>query len=179
MSEVTSEPGTCSRAEPTGLDQVVQDAVVTVRYAMTGTDGTAFPAFAPDGSHDYLHGHDDLVPGLEQALEGRAVGERVQVEVPPALGYGERQRIKPQRVPRSNFPEDASLEVGAQYFMEADGETFPIFVVKVMGRQVHVSPQHPLAGVTLRFDCTVEAIRPATAGELEQGWPSEGGCGCC
>ena len=100
------------------------------------------------------------------------VGERVQVEVPPDKGYGPRAKVKPQRVLRSRFPDDADLTKGAQFWFQAkEGGARPLWVTKVMGREVHLTTQHPLAGVTLCFDATIHDIRDATEEEKAHGHP--------
>ncbi|MCA9609960.1 MAG: FKBP-type peptidyl-prolyl cis-trans isomerase [Myxococcales bacterium] len=143
--------------------------VVAIDYVLTDPSGEELDR-SGDAPLHYLHGMHNIVPGLEEALTGKSVGDSLKVEVPPAKGYGERGKVKPQRILRSHFPEDATIEKGAQFLMQGpDGRPVPIWVTKVMGREVHVSPEHPLAGVTLIFDVTVKEIREATEEELSHG----------
>jgi FKBP-type peptidyl-prolyl cis-trans isomerase SlyD len=152
--------------------EIARDTVVRLQYRLTDPSGKELDASTPEGPLLYLHGHRNIVPGLEEALEGKAVGDRVEVEVPPEKGYGRKQKVKPQKMLRSRFPEDARVEKGARFMMQGpEGRPTPIYVTKVMGREVHVTTQHPLAGVTLCFDCTIERIRPATDEEKAHGHP--------
>lgn len=153
-------------------DVIARNTVVSLEYRLTNPKGEELDKSAEDSPLLYLHGHRNIVTGLEEALEGRAVGERVEVQVPPSKGYGVLRKIKPQKVLRSKFPEDATLTKGARFLMQGpDGKPMPIYVTKVMGREVTVTSQHPLAGVTLCFDCTVKAVREATEEEVAHGHP--------
>ena len=121
----------------------------------------------------YLHGSKNIVPGLEQALEGREVGSTFRVEVPPKLGYGVR-RGGPQPVPRHIFPEDADLTPGDSFTTKTpEGRPMMLWITRVDGDQVWVDPHHPLAGKKLRYDVEVISLRPATPEELEKGHPSQ------
>lgn len=151
-------------------ETVAADKVVSIDYVLTNPEGEELDRSADGTPLSYLHGAHNIVPGLEEALAGKRVGDSLQVEVPPEKGYGVRQKVKPQRVMRSKFPADATVEKGSRFLMQgADGRPIPIWVTKVQGREVHVTPQHPLAGVTLCFDVTVRDIRDATEEEKAHG----------
>jgi len=153
-------------------DTVAASKVVSMDYVLTNRAGEVLDRSAEGHPLIYLHGSRNIVPGLEEALAGKSVGEESRVEVPPEKGYGVLQKIKPKRVPRSMFPDDATVEKGVRFVMQTpQGQSFPIWVVKVMGKQVHVTTQHPLAGVTLVFDVTIRDIRDATEQELAHGHP--------
>ncbi|HJL15757.1 MAG TPA: peptidylprolyl isomerase [Sandaracinaceae bacterium LLY-WYZ-13_1] len=144
--------------------------VVSIDYVLTSPEGEELDRSEEGAPLVYLHGAHNIVPGLEEALAGKAVGDQVRAEVPPEKGYGVRQKEKPQRVLRSKFPPEADVKKGAQFLMQGpDGKPFPIWIKKVQGREVQVTSQHPLAGVTLRFDVTVREIRDATEEEKEHG----------
>ncbi|MBX3270612.1 MAG: FKBP-type peptidyl-prolyl cis-trans isomerase [Sandaracinaceae bacterium] len=150
--------------------EVVGDGkVVSIEYVLTDPSGEELDR-SGETPMAYLHGSHNIVPGLEEALHGKTVGDSLRVEVPPGKGYGEKGKTKPQRVLRSHFPPDAPVEKGAQFLMRGqDGQPFPIWITKVMGREVYVSAEHPLAGVTLCFDVTVRAVRDATDEERSHG----------
>jgi FKBP-type peptidyl-prolyl cis-trans isomerase SlyD len=144
--------------------------VVAIQYVLTDPSGEELDRSGEDDPLHYLHGMHNIVPGLEEALTGKRAGDSLRVEVPPAKGYGERGKVKPQRILRSHFPPDAEIEKGAQFLMQGpDGRPIPIWVVKVMGREVHITNEHPLAGVTLCFDVTVREVRDATEEEMAHG----------
>jgi FKBP-type peptidyl-prolyl cis-trans isomerase SlyD len=152
-------------------DGVVSNGkVVSIEYVLTDRSGNVLDRSEGDRPLVYLHGARNIVQGLEEALEGKAAGDALKVEVPPAKGYGERRKIKPMRILRSKFPETANLERGARFVMQdPQGKPFPIWVTKVQGREVHVTPEHPLAGETLFFDVTIKEMRDATDEEKKHG----------
>ena len=111
----------------------------------------------------------NIVEGLEEAMDGRAVGDKIKVVVPPAKGYGDATGQQ-AAVPRSDFGDEIELEAGASLIAEDEsGEPFPIWIVEVGEEQVVISPDHPLAGVELHFEAQVVAIRPASAEEIDHG----------
>jgi FKBP-type peptidyl-prolyl cis-trans isomerase SlyD len=146
--------------------------VVSIEYVLTDPAGKELDRSAEGKPLLYLHGAHNIVQGLEEALEGKSVGDSVEVRVPPEKGYGPKRNVKPQRILRSKFPEHATVEKGARFLMPGpEGRPFPIWVTKVQGREVHVSPEHPLAGQTLCFTATVREVRDATGEEKEHGHP--------
>jgi FKBP-type peptidyl-prolyl cis-trans isomerase SlyD len=148
---------------------VAADKVVSIQYTLTADDGSELDRSEEGEPLEYLHGHHNIVPGLEGALDGKAVGDKVQVRVPPAQGYGERPG-KAQQIPRSRFPKDVPIEKGMQFFTQGPkGESIPVWITKVMGPTVTIDPNHPLAGETLNFDVEVIGVREPTAEELEHG----------
>lgn len=148
------------------LSSIAPDRAVSLTYTLSGADGTVIES----GQIDYLHGYGNIVPGLESALEGAAVGANLQVEVPAALGYGERMEVAPQRVPRESFPDDMEIAPGMQFHARGPaGEALPVWVVGLEEEVVLVDPNHPLAGATLHFDVTILSVRPATSEEIQHG----------
>lgn len=149
---------------------VAEGRVVSIEYVLRDAEGRELER-APEGEPlHYLHGAGEIVPGLEEALGGKRVGDRVEVRVPPEKGYGPRRNIKPQQVLRSRFPADAKVVKGARFLMSRpDGRPIPVWVTKVQGRSIYVTPEHPLAGLTLCFDVTIRAVRDATEEEKAHG----------
>lgn len=144
--------------------------VVSIDYVLTNPAGEQLDRSPEGGPLVYLHGARNIVPGLEEALSGAKVGDSLDVAVPPEKGYGPKGNAKTQRILRSKFPPEAHVEKGARFIMQGpDGRPFPIWIAKVQGREVHITPEHPLAGVTLRFAVTVKDIRDATEEELAHG----------
>ena len=142
------------------------DRAGSIRYTLTGADGTVIES----GAIDYLHGYGNIVPGLEQALEGQSPGAQLDVEVPPELGYGLRMDVEIQRVPRNAFPAEMEIEPGMQFHARGpDGEPFPVWVVGVEPGAVLIDPNHPLAGETLKFDVEILEVRDASPEELAHG----------
>ncbi len=144
--------------------------VVGVDYALHLGDGKVVDASAPGEPLTYLHGEGQIVPGLESALEGLDVGERKQVVVSPADGYGEHDPQGVQEVPRGAFPPGFDPQAGMELTAEGpDGEPVPFVVREVKPESILIDLNHPLAGKTLHFDVTVREVRAATEEERAHG----------
>jgi FKBP-type peptidyl-prolyl cis-trans isomerase SlyD len=149
--------------------QIEASKVVTLNYTLTDEQGTIIDQ-SNDGNFAYLHGANNIIPGLENALTGKSAGDSLEVSVNPTEGYGERDPAKTQTVPRNLFPEDATIEIGMQFHAQGpNGETLVVTVVAVEGDTVTVDGNHPLAGMQLNFAVEVMAVREASAEELEHG----------
>lgn len=144
---------------------VATDRVVSVRYTLSIAGDTV-----ENGEIEYLHGHANIVPGLESALDGAAVGQQLQVDVPPDLAYGDRMEVELQRVPRDNFPPQMELAPGMQFHARGpDGEAVPVWIAGVEEDVVLIDLNHPLAGATLTFDVEILSVRPGTDDEIAHG----------
>ena len=151
---------------------IADGLVVVLNYTLRAEDGEVIDSSTADDPMAYLHGADNIVPGLEQALTGKTVGFTGKVVVEPEDGYGEREDVPTQAVPRSAFPSNAELFVGMQFMAEGpDNEQAPIWIVGIEGDKVLVDSQHPLAGKVLNFEVEVLAVRKATEDELRHGHP--------
>ena len=143
---------------------------VRIHYTLTNDEGETLDSSAGGAPLAYLHGHGNIVPGLEEGLEGADAGANLKIKVPPAKGYGERTGEGPQAVKRTEFPKDMNLHPGMPIRAEdGQGNTVILFVAKAEGAWVHLDINHPLAGVTLHFDIEVVEIRDASAEEIAHG----------
>ncbi len=146
---------------------ITNDKVVEIEYTLT-VNGEIVDQSEPGDPLVYLQGHSNIIPGLEQALEGKSAGDHLQVTVQPEDGYGERDEEAVQVIAREDFDDD--IEVGATYFAQAeDGSVTPFTVIALEGDDVKVDFNPPLAGEVLNFDVTVKSVREATDDELEHG----------
>jgi FKBP-type peptidyl-prolyl cis-trans isomerase SlyD len=154
-----------------GSNKVADGKVVTVHYKLSIAGGEqVVDTTADEEPMSYLHGAENIVPGLERQLEGRQVGETVQAVVTPDEGYGERDEDALQQIPRDAFPDDLELETGMQLTAEdEDGELMPLYVTEIHDDHVVVDTNHPLAGETLHYEVTIVGIRDATDEEREHG----------
>ncbi len=144
--------------------------VVGIDYSLHLGDGQVVDRSDPGDPLTYLHGEGQIVPGLESALEGLAVGDTKQVVVAPAEGYGDHDPRGVQEVPRTAFPPDFQPEVGMELTAQGpQGEPVPFSIREVKLESVVIDLNHPLAGKTLHFDVTVREVRPATDEEKEHG----------
>ncbi|MCB9666175.1 MAG: peptidylprolyl isomerase [Alphaproteobacteria bacterium] len=145
------------------------DRVVSFSYVLRDDEGAVLDD-SQGQAFDYLHGHANIVPGLEKQLLGRKVGEEVAAVVPPEEGYGIYRDDAVESVHRSAFPKDMDLQVGMPLRAEnADGTAMMLWVEKIQGARVTVSANHPLAGKTLHFAVKVLGIREALPEEVAHG----------
>ena len=150
--------------------QVAKNTVVTLDYNVTDSDGELVDA----GKEPlvYLHGgHDDIFPKIEEAVQDKKVGETVKVKLQPEEAFGDYDEELIQIEPRSQFPKE--LQVGMQFEGGPEGgddDDFIIYrVTDIADDKVVLDGNHPLAGMSLIFTCTVTAVRPASDEELAHG----------
>lgn len=149
-------------------------------YALKDDEGTLIDQSQPGQPLAYLHGHKNIIPGLESALNGKEAGDQVEVRVAPEDGYGEPNPALEQVVPKDRFQGVESLEVGMQFQASTDQGPISVRVVKVEDDNVTVDGNHPLAGKHLNFAVTVQDVRAASEEEIAHGHihqeGEEGGC---
>jgi len=142
---------------------------VAFSYTLRGDDGVVIDA-SGDGALPYLHGFGNIIPGLEEALVGKLVGDRVQVSIPPEKAYGTFNPAAVQEVPRSQFPPGVDIEIDMMFRAQTgDGTPIDVRVIDTSPTHITLSANHPLAGKTLHFDVTIREVRDATAEELAHG----------
>jgi FKBP-type peptidyl-prolyl cis-trans isomerase SlyD len=149
----------------------VQDQmVVGIHYTLKNNDGDELDTSIGFDPLFYLHGAQNIVPGLEAGLLGLTVGDKKTVVVAPADGYGERSGKPPVEIPRSNFPPNIDVQAGMMFHTEGpDGNPLPLWVKAVTEANVIVDTDHPLAGVTLNFDVEITEVRAASEEERSHG----------
>jgi FKBP-type peptidyl-prolyl cis-trans isomerase SlyD len=151
--------------------QVARDMVVGINYVLRLDDGTVIDQAAADDPMLYLHGHDNIIPGLENELVGMQVGDRKSVTVAPEDAYGLYDPEDVEEHPRTLFPIDMELEEDMALELrdpETD-ETYEAIVTAVNAKTVTLDFNHPLADETLFFDVIIVSVREASAEELEHG----------
>lgn len=149
--------------------QIAKDSVATIHYTLRNDKGDILDSSNGRAPLTYLHGHGNIVPGLERALEGKSAGDKLQVKVPPNEGYGTRDERLVQDVPREAFPADVEIEAGMQFHAQSDAGVHMVTVREVSPGSVKIDGNHPLAGEALNFDVTVDGVRAATKEELQHG----------
>jgi FKBP-type peptidyl-prolyl cis-trans isomerase SlyD len=149
---------------------IASDKVVIIHYTLRNDAGETLDSSAGGDALAYLHGHGNIVPGLEKALEGRQAGDRLSVKVEPAEGYGVRDAALVQKLPRRQFGGASKLQPGMQFHARtSQGHTRTVTVTRVQGDMVTVDGNHPLAGQNLHFDVEVTEVRDASEEELAHG----------
>jgi FKBP-type peptidyl-prolyl cis-trans isomerase SlyD len=147
--------------------------VVSIDYRLQDGDGALIEDTEGEEPLTYLHGHGQLIPGLERQLEGKAAGDQGRYKVPASEAYGERDPQKVFTEPKERFGFEVEEGQVLQASLE-DGGAVSFVVVSVDGEGVTLDGNHPLAGKDLDFDITVRAVRPATAEELTHGHAHDG-----
>lgn len=145
--------------------QISPDTVVALNYELLDSDGNLIEKSKAPMS--YLHGgYGGMFPAVEESLSGKEEGENVSVKLQPDDAFGEYDAELVRLEPRDRFPENVA--VGMQFEGSADdGEDMRVFTVTDLSdEQVVVDGNHPLAGRSLVFACTIESVRPATRDEI-------------
>lgn len=132
---------------------------VSIHYTGTLDDGTTFDSSREREPLQFELGSGQIIPGLDNAIEGMEVGETKQVAIAPENAYGSRDEDMVQAVPRDALPEEIKPEVGLQLQGQApDGQVTQFIVTGVTDESITVDANHPLAGVVLNFDVELVAI---------------------
>ena len=147
---------------------IAKNTVVSLNYELFGDDGELIER--TEAPVSYLHGgYDGIFPRVEEALEGKDVGYECRVQLEPDDAFGEYEADLVRMESRQLFPE--SVNVGMQFEGSPDDseETRIYTVTDITDEKVVVDGNHPLAGRSLLFACTVTAVRPASSEELTHG----------
>ena len=168
--------------------RVSKETVVSIEYTLKDEKGTVLDTSVGQDPMEYLHGASNIIPGLEQGVEGLKAGETKSVVVTPALGYGEYSDKLIQRVPLDRFGAN-KVEIGMRFHAETNLGMRVLVIRHVDDKEAVLDGNHELAGKTLYFDVKVVAVRAAELTELAHGHPHQagaccgggaksGGCGC-
>ncbi len=150
--------------------QVDKHKVVVLDYTLKDSEGVVMDSTEGRGDFAYLHGTNNVIPGLEKALDGRKAGDEVEVTIAPNEGYGERNEGMVQVVSKSTLESSDEAQVGMQFYSHSpDGETIMYTVMEVKGDDITIDGNHPLAGVELHFALKIVDIREATEEEISHG----------
>ena len=143
--------------------------VVSFHYTLKNEAGEDMESSRDRDPMVYLHGYRNIVPGLENAMKGRDVGDTFEVTVPPSEAYGEHNPNSIQRISAKHFPNIKRLSPGQMVSLQTKQGPIQAVVVKVGRFNVDVDANHPLAGRTLTFDVEITDIRDATKEEIDHG----------
>jgi len=150
--------------------QIQKDKVVIIDYTLKNDDGEIIDSSNGGEPLAYIHNSGHIIPGLENALDGKKAGESISVRVPPEEGYGVRNDALTQAMPREAFEGVETLEVGMQFHAEgADGDMQLITIAAIEGDEITIDGNHPLADQHLNFDVEIKEVRDASAEELDHG----------
>jgi len=150
--------------------KVGKDKVVLMHYTLKNDAGDVIDSSDGADPLPFLQGHGNIIPGLESALEGSKVGDKLDVSIEPEEGYGLRMKDAIQEIPSSALQGVDEVKVGMQLqSQDKDGNAFLVSVTKIEDDKITVDGNHPLAGQTLHFSVSIESIRKAEAEELSHG----------
>ena len=149
---------------------IAANKAVSIEYTLTNDDGDVIDSSTGGAPLVYLQGAGNIIPGLEKALEGKAVGEELTVTVEPEDAYGEYSAELVSTLSASMFEGVDQLEVGMQFHASApDGQMQIVTIRDLDGDDVTVDGNHPLAGQRLTFQVKVVAVRDASEEEVAHG----------
>jgi FKBP-type peptidyl-prolyl cis-trans isomerase SlyD len=157
--------------------RVSKETVVGIEYTLKDDKGNVLDASTSHGPMEYLHGASNIIPGLEQGLEGLTAGDTKVVVVQPADAYGEYSDKLIQRVPLDRFGAN-KVEIGMRFHAETNLGMRVLVIRHVDEQEAVLDGNHELAGKTLTFDVKVVSVRAAELTELAHGHPHQEG-GCC
>ena len=134
------------------MTQVKEGDTVRIHYTGTLSDGATFDSSEGRDPLEFTVGSGQIIPGLDQAMPGMAVGEKKTVAVAADDAYGQPDPNAQQAVPRADIPADIPLDIGTQLQVQTpQGQAMPVTVVEVTEEQVTLDANHPLAGKDLTF----------------------------
>ena len=148
---------------------IEKDKVVQFHYVLTDDSGVQIEDSRHGEPMAYLHGHDNIIPGLEKALAGHQAGDQFSATIPPAEGYGEREEGMTQRISAKYLKHAGKLRPGMAVTVNTDNGPRAVTIIKVGLKTVDVDGNHPLAGKTLTFAIEITDIRDATEEEISHG----------
>ncbi len=148
---------------------ISNEKVVAIHYTLTNDQGQVLDSSEGRDPLAYIHGAGSIIPGLERALEGKDVGDTLAVVIPPEEGYGRRNEELVQTIAMSNFEDPSQVKLGVRFQVQTPEAAYLATVTQIVGDQVTIDMNHPLADETLHFDVNVVEVREATEEELEHG----------
>jgi len=154
------------------MGETVKDQkAVGISYTLKNGEGETIDMAPLDDPMWFIQGLGSLLPAVESALDGKAIGDSVTLALSPEEGYGVRDEKMVMEVPREAFPKDLKIEVGMPFMIEAEGDVgaSPWIARTFDDEKVSLDGNHPLAGIPLNFEITVAGIRDAEAEELAHG----------
>jgi len=149
--------------------KIAQDLVVTIHYTLTNNSGDQLDSSEGQDPLAYIHGHGNIISGLEDALTGREIGRKFEVKIAPKDGYGTRDNKLVREVSPGIFKDMDDPEEGMQFRAKTDNEMKVFTVTKITGDKITIDGNHPLADVELNFNVEIVGIRKASEEELAHG----------
>jgi len=146
-----------------------KNKVVSFHYTLTNAAGEQMESSRESQPMTYLYGANNIIPGLEKAMEGRATGDTFIATLEPEDAYGIRNENNVQRVPLKRLKGIGKVSRGQILNLQTNKGQVQVTVLKVGRFNVDVDGNHPLAGVQLTFDVEITDVRDATVEEIKHG----------
>ncbi len=147
---------------------ITQDSVVQLHYRVSEAQDLIEDS-AKGEPMLYLHGHQNMLPVIEQALAGKTAGDEVTLVVAPKDAYGERDENAIQSVQVKHLKGAKKWAPGMTAVIETEQGPRQVKIVKMGMFKADVDVNHPLAGKTLTFELKVVSVRAASAEEVAHG----------
>lgn len=159
--------------------------IVELEYELRDAEGQLVEASQEGGALTYLHGNEEIPPGLEDHLDGVEEGAELEVTLPPGEAYGDYNPDGLVSVPRTDFPADAEIVPGdwisvvlseedEESGKEEQGEEMEMRVIEISPEAIVLDANHPLAGQEVTFDLRVVSVRQASEDEIKNRQETEG-----
>ncbi|MFC3122127.1 FKBP-type peptidyl-prolyl cis-trans isomerase [Agaribacter flavus] len=148
--------------------RIADNHVVTIHYTVKTNDGEEIDSSVGQAPLSFIQGSHYMIAGLEEAIYDKQAGDKFTVNVPAEKAYGERLENLVQDVPSSMF-EGMDVEVGMSFRATTDDGEQSVIIIDKTDDAVTVDGNHPLAGLSLIFDVSIEDVRTATEEELAHG----------
>jgi len=149
--------------------QITKNAVVSIHYKLTNSSGEVLDTSEGQEPLAYLHGRGNLIPGLEKELEGKIIGDKFNITVPPEEAYGTRDEKLIKQVSKSSFQGVDDLQPGMQFQSQSENGVEVFTIVKIENDNITIDGNHILAGQALTFDVEVKDIKEASKEEITHG----------
>ncbi len=149
---------------------IAKDLVVSINYTLRNSAKEILDQSSAEDPLLYLHGHSQIIPGLESALSGKTQGDKFSIEIAAADGYGELDDNLRIQVPKAELPAGAPIELNTVFELAGDNDhTMLARLVEINDDSVTLDANHPLAGESLFFEVEIVNVREATKEEVEHG----------
>jgi FKBP-type peptidyl-prolyl cis-trans isomerase SlyD len=148
---------------------VSHDTVVTFHYQLKHEKGEVIESSDNRDPMAVLIGHRNILPGLEEAMQGKAVAEKFSVTLSPEKAYGLHREGSTQRIPLKHVLTKGKLQPGRAIAINTEHGARNVTLVKLGKFNVDIDTNHPLAGKTLVFDISIVDVRAASAEEISHG----------
>ena len=148
---------------------IAPKTVAIFHYTLRNDAGDELESSRGGDASAYLHGANNIVPGLEKAMEGKSAGDVFSATVAPEEAYGQPDPERQQRVPVKHLLFKGKLRPGMVVQLNTSEGRVPVTVVKAGRHSADIDTNHPLAGQSLTFDIEIVEVRDASEEEIAHG----------